>query len=168
MSEPRLPITKIDQVCIVVRDLRAAMERYWNQLGVGPWRVYTFSAPLVKDLTYRGRRVDYSMRLAFAQYGAFQLELIQPLQPPSLYHEFLERNGEGIHHFGVWVPNLAEAVAQARAAGFEVIQSGQRYGVRGDGGYAYLDTEKMLGAIYELIEVPAERYPPDEIYPAPA
>ena len=165
MSGLPLPISKIDQICVVVRDLHQAMEDYWSRLGVGPWRVYTFSAPLVKDMTYRGQPADYSMRLALAQCGALQLELIQPLKGPTLYHEFLDRNGEGLHHFGVWVPNLEQAVAQARAAGFEVIQSGRHYGRGGDGGYAYLDTDKVLGAIYELIEVPAERFPPDEVFP---
>lgn len=166
MSDPRLPISKIDQVCVVVRDLRRAMDQYRSKLGLEPWRIYTFGAPRVKDMTYRGQPANFSMHVAFAQFGAVQFELIQPLTGPTIYHEFLERNGEGIHHFGVWVPNLDRAIAEARAAGFEVIQSGRRYGVRGDGGFAYLDTERALGAIYELIEVPAERYPPDEVYPA--
>ncbi len=166
MTDPRLPFSKIDQICVVVRDIHAAMEQYRTLMGLGPWRVYTFSAPRVKDMTYRGKPAEYSMRVAFAQCGALQFELIQPVQGPTIYHEFLERNGEGIHHFGVWVPSLTRAIEDARAAGFDVIQSGRGYGVRGDGGYAYLDTEKVLGAIYELIEIPAERYPPDEVYPA--
>lgn len=166
MTDPRLPISKIDQVCVVVRDLHRAMDQYWSLLGIGPWSVYTFGAPIVKDITYRGRPVDSSMRVAFAQNGALQIELIQPLRGPTIYHEFLERNGEGIHHFGVRVPSLEKAVAEARAAGFEVIQSGRGYGANGDGGYAYLGTEDALGAIYELIELPSERRPPEEIYPA--
>ncbi len=166
MSDPRLPISKIDQVCVVARDLRRAMEQYRLKLGLEPWRIYTFGAPRVKDMTYRGQPADFSMRVAFAQFGAIQFELIQPLTGPTIYDELLERSGEGIHHFGVWVPNLDRAVSEARTAGFEVIQSGRGYGVHGDGGFAYLDTDRALGAIYELIEVPAERYPPDEVYPA--
>jgi methylmalonyl-CoA/ethylmalonyl-CoA epimerase len=166
MSTTQLPISRIDQVCVVVRDLHRTMENYWSQLGMGPWRVYTYGAPLVKDMTYRGHPANYRMRVAFAQYGPIAFELIQPLQGPTIYDEFLERNGEGIHHFGVFVPSLAQALAEARAVGFEVIQSGRGYGLRGDGAYAYLDTEARLGAVYELIEVPVERYPPEEIYPA--
>ncbi len=165
MIDRRLPFSKIDQVCVVVRDLRRAMERYRRLLNLFPWRIYTFSAPVVQDMTYRGKPADYSMRVAFTQCGPVQFELIEPLKGPTIYHEFLERHGEGIHHFGVWVPNLEQAVAEARLAGFEVIQSGRGYGVRGDGGYAYLNTEMALGAIYELIEVPSERRPPEEIYP---
>lgn len=165
MLEPRLPFSRVDQVCVVVRNLHRAMEQYHRLLGVGPWRVYTFGAPRVKQMTYRGQPADFRMNVALTQCGAVQLELIEPLQGPTIYHEMLERHGEGIHHFGVWVPSLDEAVAQARAAGFEVIQSGRGYGVQGDGGFAYLGTEETLGAIFELIEVPSERYPPDEVYP---
>ena len=165
MTPERLPIGRIDQVCVVVRDLYRAMERYRARLGIEPWRVYTYGPPLVKDLTYRGRPADYQMRIALAQYGNLTFELIQPLRGPTIYHEFLERQGEGIHHFGVFVPSFDEAVAAARAAGFEVIQSGRGFGVHGDGGYAYLDTEAELGAIYELIEIPSERYPPEDVYP---
>ena len=161
-----LPLQKIDQVCVVVRDLDRAMRHYWNILGIGPWRVYTYGPPLVKDTTYRGRRVDYRMRLAFATVGNLAFELIEPLEGPTIYHEFLERGGEGIQHFGIFVPNLEEAAAEMRAHGFEVIMSGRGFGKGGDGGYAYFDTEERLGAVYELIEAPAERYPPERIYPA--
>ncbi|MBI2940020.1 MAG: VOC family protein [Chloroflexi bacterium] len=162
----RLPISRIDQVCVVVRDLQGAMERYWSLLGIGPWRVYTYGAPLVKEMTYRGRPADYRMRIALAQVGPTMFELIQPLQGPTLYHEFLERGGaEGIHHFGVFVPSLDKGIADASAAGFEVVQSGRGFGARGDGGYAYLGTEDALGAIFELIEIPSVRVPPETVYP---
>lgn len=166
MRATPLPISQIDQVCVVVRDLHRAMEQYWSQLKMGPWRVYTYGSPLVKDMTYRGRPADYRMRVAFTQYGPLVFELIQPLQGPTIYDEFLERCGEGIHHFGSYVPSLDQALVQASAAGFTVTQSGRGFGVRGDGGYASLDTEDALGAVFELIEAPAERYPPEEVYPA--
>jgi methylmalonyl-CoA/ethylmalonyl-CoA epimerase len=165
VSNPRFPIDKIDQVCVIVRDLQRAMEHYWNVLGIGPWRVYTYGPHFLKELTYRGKPGTYSMRLGLAQKGPTMFELIQPLDGPSIYHEFLERNGEGIHHFGVFVPSLAEGIARAKEAGYEVIQSGRATGATGDGGYAYLSTEDDLGAIYELIEIPSVRRPPEAVYP---
>ena len=47
-------VTAVNQVGFVVRDLDKAMAAYWR-VGVGPWRVYTYGAPLVKDITYRGK-----------------------------------------------------------------------------------------------------------------
>lgn len=161
----RLPIPRIDQVGIVTRDLRRAMEHYRQLLGLAPWRVLEFGPDTVQRLTYRGQPAEYRMLIALAQFGPLQYELIQPLQGPTIYHEFLDRQGEGIHHFGVWVPSLDAALAEARALGFEEIQGGRGTGVAGDGGYAYLDTERALGAIFELIEVPKERRALVEMYP---
>lgn len=160
-----LPITKIDQVCVVVRDLRKAMAEYHARLGIGPWRTFTFAKPPLRELTYRGKPADYSMRIGFAQFGQLQYELIEPLAGPTIYHEFLERHGEGIHHFGTVVPNLDAAVAEAEAAGYRVLQSGRGTGVLGDGGFAYLSTDDTLNAIFELIEIPRERRAPEGIYP---
>jgi hypothetical protein len=166
MTPPtRLPISRVDQVCVVVRDLRRAMHQYWSLLGIGPWRAYTYGPPLVKDMTYRGRPASFRMRVALAQAGPVIFELVEPVDGPSVYHELLEQHGEGIHHFGCIVPSLDAAIAEARAAGFEVIQSGRGYGVRGDGGFAYLSTQDALGATFEVIEIPVERVEPEEVYP---
>jgi 4-hydroxyphenylpyruvate dioxygenase-like putative hemolysin len=106
------------------------------------------------------------MRLAFAQAGATQLELIQPLTDNNIYAEQLARRGEGLHHVGVFVPSLDAGIAEAEREGFSVLQSGRGYGRLGDGGFAYLDTEAQVGMIVELIEVPKERVPPEMVFPS--
>ncbi len=160
-----LPVTQINQIALVVRDLDAAMRRYWEVLGVGPWKVYTYGTPLVRDMTYRGRPQEYRMRIALAQVGPLVVELIQPLSGHNVYVEHLDRKGEGLHHIGVFVPSFDRAVAEARQQGLSVLQSGRGYGRLGDGGFAYLDTEATLGLILELIEVPRERVSPEAEYP---
>lgn len=162
-----LPLTQINQIALVVRDLDATMRRYWESLGVGPWRVYTYGAPLLRDMTYRGKAQEYRMRLALAPLGSQVIELIQPLSDHNIYVEHLDRKGEGLHHVGVFVPSFDRAVADARQQGFSVLQSGRGFGRLGDGGFAYLDTEAALGVILELIEVPKERVPPESEFPPP-
>jgi methylmalonyl-CoA/ethylmalonyl-CoA epimerase len=159
------PVTRIDQVGLVVRDLGDAMRRYWQMLGIGPWVVYTYSYPLVRDMTYRGRPATYSMRLALTQLDNLMIELIQPLSCESIYTEHLRTKGEGLHHVGIFVESLDQGIAEATQHGYEVLQSGRGYGKHGDGGYAYLDTEGTLGVILELIELPQERVPPEETFP---
>ena len=160
------PLKRVNQIALVVRDLDAAMRRYWELLGIGPWRVYTYGPPLVHDMTYRGRPQDYRMRLALAQVGEIMLELIQPLSGESIYVEHLEGKGEGLHHLGVFVPSFDEAVAEVQRRGYAILQSGRGYGRWGDGGYAYVDTEGDLGVILEVIEIPRERVPPEAEFPA--
>lgn len=158
------PLTRIDQVAVVVRDLDAAINRYWKIMGIAPWRIYTYEPPGVQ-MTFRGGPGEYRMRLALAQVGDLTLELIQPLSEKNIYAEHLERKGEGLHHVGVNVTSLDKAVAEAASRGFSVIQSGHGFGQRGDGGYAYLDTDGQLGMIIELIERPLERRVPDAEVP---
>jgi len=159
------PIKHIDQMALIVRDLDESLRRYWETLGIGPWKVYTYGPPLVPRMTYRGKVQTYRMRLAFTQVGNLQLELIQPLLGESIYQEHLDRRGEGLHHIGVFVASLDDAISEATKNGYVVIQSGRGYGKGGDGGYAYLDTEESLGTTLELIEVPRERVPPEMEFP---
>jgi len=160
------PLTQINQIALVVRDLDAALRRYWETLGVGPWKVYTYGSPLVREMTYRGRPQEYRMRLALAQVGPLVIELLQPLSGDNIYVEHLDSKGEGLHHVGIFVPSFDQAVAQAQQQGFSVLQSGRGYGRWGDGGFAYLDTEAAFGVILEVIEVPRERVPPESEFPS--
>jgi len=156
---------RIDQVALVVEDLDEAVRRYWERFGIGPWRIYTYQPPLVKDMTYRGRRFDYRMRLALAQMGDVMIELIQPLSEENVYTEHLKQKGPGLHHIGIVVPSVPEAVAEAAKSGLEVVQSGRGYGLNGDGAYAYMDTQDLLGMIVEFIEFPKERVAPEAVFP---
>lgn len=156
---------KVGQIAVVVRSLDHALERYWRFLGVGPWSVYTYGPAVMREMTYMGKPGSFTMRIALAQAGGVVFELIEHLEGDTIYRDFLERHGEGIHHMGVYVPKLHEAVEAAVAEGYRVLQSGYGYGKRGDGGFAYLATDDDLGATIELIEVPVERIPPERVYP---
>ncbi len=163
-NEPRLKLKGVQQIGIVVRDLDRAMEAYWRILGIGPWRVYSHGQPTVPVTTYRGRPESFHHRVALADVGGVQLELIQHLDGNTLYKEFLDRFGEGVQHLGVFVEDARATVREAEAAGFKVIQSGCGHGPHGDGAYFYLDTAEQLGVVYEVIQI-REKARPERIYP---
>jgi methylmalonyl-CoA/ethylmalonyl-CoA epimerase len=154
-----------DQVGIVVSDLDAAVERYSRIWGLGPWRGWLYGAETIPRTTFRGGEGRFAVRIALAGSGP-QVELLQPVRGPSIYHEFAAERGEGLHHLGFLVPSLAEAVAELEGAGYAVLQSGAGYGRDGDGGFAYFDTATDLGVILEAIEVPTCRRDPDFTWPA--
>ncbi|MDI7277419.1 MAG: VOC family protein, partial [Anaerolineae bacterium] len=129
------------------------------------WHFYTYGRPFVRHMTYRGRPADYRMRLALGWLGPLRIELIEPLAGESVYAEFVRQHGYGVHHLGVLVDDMATALAQARAAGLEMIMDGAGFGPDGDGHYAYLDTESALGVTIELIQRPRRRAPPERVYP---
>ncbi len=158
-------ISSVDQVAVVVRDLDASMKRYVEEFGIGPWRVYTFSPDWIEGMTFRGQEQGYSMRLALADVGGMMYELIEPVQGPNSYQEFLDEHGEGLHHLGYFVDDLDVAIKEMESKGYGPLQSGRGIGTKGEGGYAYFETESALGHIVEAIEMPQEMPPPEKTYP---
>jgi 4-hydroxyphenylpyruvate dioxygenase-like putative hemolysin len=105
------------------------------------------------------------MRVAFGMCGDLQIELVQSIQGPNLYEEFLSQCGEGVQHLGIWVPDMTSATQQMEALGYEMVQSGRGYGVQGDGAFAYFTNADRLATLIEVIQLPRERYPPEATYP---
>ena len=64
------------------------------------------------------------LRLARGDMGGIGLELIQPLKGRSVYGEFLEKKGEGIHHLAFMVEDLDAEIADMEKRGFKVVQTG--------------------------------------------
>ncbi len=173
MSEPdvrRLPFLNkgIAQVAIIVENLEKAVENYWQLFGIGNWHFYTYGKPLVKAMTYHGEPAEYKMRVALSHLGPLRIELIEIAEGQTVYADFVREHGYGVHHFGVLVDNMAEALTEAASAGLAMTQDGAGFGQDGDGHYAYLDTEDKIGVTIELIERPAGRMPPEKVYPEQA
>lgn len=156
----------IGQIALVVRDLDAALA-HWTRVGIGPWRIYTFGPHLLQRMTFRGREQPYAMRLALAAVGSLNYELIQPVQGPNTYEEFLTTRGEGLHHLGYYVDDIDAAIAAMAAQGYPLLQSGHGLGLDGDGAYAYFDTERDFGCVLEAIRRPSRMLPPEVWFPAP-
>jgi methylmalonyl-CoA/ethylmalonyl-CoA epimerase len=154
---------RVFQVGIVVSDLDAALRRHAGIFGDSRWRVYTFGP--TGDHVYRGEPASFSVRLALNDASP-QMELIQPLEGPSIHRDWLSERGEGFHHLGVIVPSMAEATAAMKTLGCPVIQSGTGFGVAGDGEFVYYDASTSLGMIVEAV-VPAASGlgEPDALWP---
>jgi hypothetical protein len=90
---------------------------------------------------------------------------MEQVEGDTIHAEFIEKHGYGLHHMAVLVDDIESAIAQAEAAGLAVTQDGAGYGLDGDGGYAYLDTEDKIGVTLELIELPKRRAEPERVYP---
>lgn len=159
---PPLRDLVVAQIAFLVPDLETAAARWSGTFGLSDWYVFTYTGRSVPKLRYRGGPGTFGMRLAFAGTGP-QVELVQPLQGPSIYHEWIEARGYGPHHIGVRVPSIAATVGAMADAGIEAIQEGHGYGVRGDGGFAYFDTLEAYGVIIEAIEVPEIRQPSEKL-----
>ncbi len=153
---------KIIQVGIVVQDLERAVKQYYDIYGAGPWDIYTYAPPEMKNGTYRGKPSDWSSIIAFTWVGDRQLELIQPLNGPNIYSDFLDKHGEGLHHLKEWVDDCERVIGEYRKKGISVIQSGEFDGSN----FYYLDTEPYLGITLEIVKSGGVKHrAPDKRYP---
>tara|TARA_B100000315_G_C14499883_1_gene551809 strand:- start:62 stop:571 length:510 start_codon:yes stop_codon:yes gene_type:complete len=166
-QEPVVKVNQLLQICVLVNDLQKAMERYWTLFGIGPWRIYTHAPPHLTKTTLRGSEQTFSMKVAMAQVGPVEWELVQPLEGESIYTEFLAQRGEGLHHVGVAVDDFDEAVSALAGEGIGIQMGGR---TRAGNGFAYMDTEKDIGAIVELFKRPEgwQRPPPEAVWPPQA
>jgi methylmalonyl-CoA/ethylmalonyl-CoA epimerase len=145
----RLELPEVSQIGVVVEDLDRVASFLESSFGLGPFRVEEVEAPNVWD---RGQEKHIKARLGFAMMGQVELELIQIVEGDSVHLEFLRQHGEGIHHLGFRVEDFEAKLERAKAMGFEVLQTGPvgRF-------YAYLDTRREGGMIFELIEANGRR-----------
>ena len=93
----------IAQIGIVVENARKAAEQYETLLGIGPW---TFADQSVLDGQDNG-----NVTVGTATHEGLQFQLIQPGNGPSLFEEYLNQHGNGIHHIGLKSTQPAEAAA---------------------------------------------------------
>jgi hypothetical protein len=154
--------TETLQIAVVVRDLEAAMETYVSDYGIGPWDIYEFNPDNVHDLRENGEPVERSWRLAVAQVGQVQWELVQPLDDESVYARFLETNGPGVHHIGVGVRDYQGTLGHLAERGHDVLLGGEYKGIS----FSYLSTDRDLGVITEIFSgAPGADQKPDAVYP---
>src|SRR5262245_56423494 len=69
--------TDVLHVAVVVADLEAAMGRYNDHYGIGPWSIYEFGPETVESLTRDDEPAEFAMRVALAPVGNSFVELIE-------------------------------------------------------------------------------------------
>ncbi len=111
----------IRQIAYVVPDIRAAARRHSALFGSGPY----FIAEGYSDIPhiYRGEARTMSIDSALGQWGAVQIELIQPTDDrPSVFREGASADSAGpkCHHVCFHPDSLDEAIAGYEARGYPV------------------------------------------------
>jgi hypothetical protein len=82
--------------------------------------------------------------------GPIALELVETVEGRTIYQEFLERHGEGLHHIGVPTPLPFEAELEKwKRVGIEAMQTNRMESP--DEGWAYMDTQGLVGCIMEIL-----------------
>jgi len=137
--------SSIFQVGIVVNSIDETVKFYEEVFGIGPFEIREVNYPTA---TFYGEKEGYRGKRAFAKLGPITLELIELISGKTIHEDFLKEKGEGVHHLGFEVKNLKESIEMAKRHGIKVTQGFARE----DGsGFAYLDSDKIGGVVFELI-----------------
>jgi methylmalonyl-CoA/ethylmalonyl-CoA epimerase len=132
-----MQLGRLDHVGIAVTDLAAARALYESVLGL--------------EVTHEEVIEDQGVHELLLRAGEAYVQLVAPLAHDSPVGRFLAKRGEGVHHVGYAVPDVAAALDDLRARGFEVIEPAPRIGSGGTT-IAFLHPRSVQGVLVELVE----------------
>jgi len=121
-------LKNISKISIIVRNLNEAIRTYYNGYGVGPWKVFEQKSSDSTDLFTNDKNKNYTNRIAYSYIGSTQLELIEPMDNSSIFYNFLDKEGEGIHHLGYETEDFEEVYKFFTNKGLKLIHSGNWFG----------------------------------------
>ena len=132
-----MDVTRIDQVGIAVEDLDAALDFYARAFGI-----HAMSRELVEH---------DGVEEAMLEVNGVHLQLVQSARDDSPIDRFIQKRGPGLHHLGLAVSSLSDALDHLRSEGVELIDEEPR---RGGGGHlvAFVHPRSTGGILVELIE----------------
>lgn len=137
-------LTRIDHVGIACRNLAERIGYYES----------TFGLVVVNREQNEEQGVNEAMlRIAGGPAGGSYIQLLEPLGPDTPVGRFLQRRGEGIHHVGYGVADIATALAAIGATGVRLLDERPRHGSMG-ASIAFLHPADVGGVLTELVQAP--------------
>jgi methylmalonyl-CoA epimerase len=101
-------IKRIDHVAIAVRDADQATEQYKKLLNAVHIRTEVL------------REKAGMVKVAYMQIGENVLSLVQSLEADGFINQHIDQHGEGLHHMGLEVDNLAEFISEVEGKGYRI------------------------------------------------
>ncbi len=129
--------TGIHHIGVAVADLDESIRHYRNVLGA--------------ELVHRAVSDSEGLEAALLRIGTDEIELMSALRDDSPVGKFMAKRGPGLHHVAYGVKDIDVALAEARAAGLELIDAKPRIGLNGRR-IAFVHPKSMGGVLTELVE----------------
>ena len=142
---------RLVQISYTVRDLEPVMDWWKRVLGVEHFGVTKATAGRDYKVLIRDQPTStpFSLRTAMGRLGPRgeqEIEIIQPVEGPSPYREFLEERGEGLNHVSFLVPDFEPAAERMRASGAQPLIEFRGNGIRA----CYFDCRAAGASIVEI------------------
>ncbi len=140
------------QVGVLVKDLEGYLSKLQNVFGMGPFRIADY--PPEDEIPFReyhGKTGNFKAKFCFYHLGNIELELIQPLEGESIWQDFLDTHGPGIHHLKFLVPEHEEVRNYMEAHGYQMYQQGAAVGPNKGRVWAFYNTYDEIGFDVEIM-----------------
>jgi methylmalonyl-CoA/ethylmalonyl-CoA epimerase len=124
----------LNHVAIATKNLDSASRFYKNVLQA------KVSEPLPLP--------EHGVTTVFVNFGNTKIELLEPLGEKSPIKNFLEKNGEGIHHICIEVDDLSKSVDWVQSKGVKVLDK-PKIGAHGKP-VVFLHPKSCGGVLVEL------------------
>lgn len=149
MAEPLFGNNLCVQIGILCKDIEKTAAKYAEFFGIEMPPISQTGTYEQAHTSYHGKPVPSRCKQAFFNVGPnIDIELIEPDEHDSVWREDLENRGEGLHHIAFNVQDMDDCISRSEKAGYPLRQRG-----RWDTGhYAYVDTQKDLKLVIELLE----------------
>lgn len=125
-----------------------------NHIGIAVNRLDDKAAHFGRAFKFPGAEYKSvpSQKVKVAAYavGGVKLEFLEADSPDSPIARFIAKKGEGIHHLGFEVADIAQTMAELKAQGVELIDAEPRVGAFGDK-VAFVHP-RNFGILVELVE----------------
>ena len=138
------------QIAWVTRDLDATEKALATLLGAKKWIRMPGIHFGPDTCTFRGRPADFVADISLSYAGDTQLELIAPVTGESIYTEFLDAAGPGLHHVCIEADDVESALAERNAV---VVQRGV---MPGGMEFVYVSAEDAGVPYIEIAYIPDE------------
>lgn len=135
------------QIGIIVEDIDSKSAAWAEMLGIEKPEAIITDPVSEAHTKYWGESTEAQAKLAFINLDNIQIELIEPIGGPSTWRTFLDKNGEGVHHIAFKSKDVDMDVKKLDKLNMPLEQSGDYPG----GCYRYIDSQKSLGVILELL-----------------
>ena len=146
----RIEFEKYTHVGFAVKDMDAYVKTMTESFG---YEVANYGeTPDSPDKRYYGEYEDFAFKLAFIYRGGQMLELLQPIRGRNVISDYMEKCGEGLHHFNYNVHNYDEVVEHMKAQGYKIAMEGTSFRHPGHR-WCYVDCMEQLGYMVELFEL---------------
>lgn len=130
-------LTDVDHIGIAVLDLDAAVEHYRKAFRIQPVHRETVEDQGVEEVLFK--------------VGTSYIQLLGATGPDTPVGKFLAKRGEGVHHIGYRVDDVAKVLAHLKGQGIPLVDEAPRPGSRRTT-VAFAHPKGFGGVLVELVQ----------------